>query len=151
MNGYLLDTNIISELIRPRPDVRVTSWVDSVDEDLFFLSVLTLGEIRKGIAALASSSRRARLEDWLEHQLRPRFAGRVLPIDEAVADRWGEISGRLAARSQPPVPVIDGFLAATALWHDLVLVTRNTKDVAPTGVRVFNPWQKRPAGDASVG
>ncbi len=142
MNGYLLDTNVISELIRPRPEIRVTSWVDSVDEDLFFLSVLTLGEIRKGIAALGGSSRRARLELWLEGELRPRFAGRILSVDEPVADRWGSLAGQLAASSQPPIPVIDGLLAATALHHNLVLVTRNAKDVARTNAQVFNPWAR---------
>jgi hypothetical protein len=96
-----------------------------------------LGEIRKGIAAVKDASRRVTLETWLDSDLVLRFAGRILPIDHPVADRWG----RLAAQAAPRVlPVIDGLLAATALHHNLTLVTRNTKDVAPTDVPVFNPW-----------
>ena len=142
MSGFLLDTNILSELLRPRPDARVTGWIDRTDESLLHISVLTVGEIRKGIASLASSARRAQLEAWLENELRPRFAGCVLPVDEAVALRWGSLAGQAAAKGQP-VPVIAGLLAATALHHDLTLVTRNITDVAPTGVFAFSPWNLR--------
>ena len=139
MNGYLLDTNVLSELMKPNPNARVVNWIEATDEDLLFLSVLTLGEIRKGIMELRAGSRRARLESWLETDLRARFAGRILPVDEAVADRWGTLAavGEAAGR---PVPVIDGLLAAEALHHNLTLVTRNTTDVAGTGVLVLNPW-----------
>ena len=140
MRGFLLDTNVLSELIKPKPDRRVVDWIESTDEDMLFLSVLTLGEIRKGIGALHPGARRAKLEAWLESGLRPRFAGRILPIDESVADRWGAISGSAAAAGKP-VPVIDGLLAATALDHNLTLVTRNTADVMGTGVAVFSPWE----------
>ena len=140
MNGFLLDTNIISEFVRPRPDPRVIAWADGLDETLLFLSVLTLGEIRKGVASLRSASRRAELDAWLVSNLRLRFADRILAIDEAVADRWGQIAGKALSRRNP-LPVIDGLLAATALHYNLTLVTRNTKDVAPTGVPVFNPWE----------
>ena len=139
MSGFLLDTNVISDLIRPRPDPRVVRWVEATDEALLYLSVLTLGEIRKGIAALENASRRARLEAWLRTALRPRFSGRILPVDEAVADRWGWITAT-AARAGAPVPVIDGLLAATALHHNLTLVTRNTDNVTGTGVSLLNPW-----------
>jgi predicted nucleic acid-binding protein len=141
VKGFLLDTNVVSELIKPRPEPKVTRWVEAVDESLLFLSVLTLGEIRKGIAALPRTSRRAELDQWLDAELRPRFAERILPIDEAVADRWGRVAGELAARGKPPVPVIDGLLAATAAQYDLTLVTRKSRDVARTGVSVFNPWE----------
>jgi predicted nucleic acid-binding protein len=141
MNGFLLDTNVISELIKPRPAASVAAWVDSNNEELFFLSVLTLGEIRKGIAALPGTARRAALDAWLENALRPRFAGRILPVDEAVADRWGLIAA-VASSSGRPLPVIDGLLAATALERGLVLVTRNLADIAATGVAVFNPWEQ---------
>lgn len=141
MRGFLLDTNVISELIKPRPEPCVTNWVESVDENLLYLSVLTLGEIRKGIAALPRASRRAKLDAWLDGELRPRFANRILPIDEAVADVWGLMAGELVSRRALPVPVIDGLLAATATHHDLTLVTRDTQDVSRTGVAVFNPWQ----------
>ena len=139
MTGFLLDTNVISELIKPKPAPSVVNWVDSTDENLLYLSVLTLGEIRKGIAGLAKRARRGALESWLETELRPRFAGRILPVDEAVADRWGVIAAAAAAAGTP-VPAIDGLLAATALHHHLALVTRDAADVARTGARVFNPF-----------
>ena len=139
MSGFLLDTNVISELVRPRPDPRVARWLDSADEELLFLSVLTLGEIRKGITTLTDPARKARLEVWLHGNLLPRFESRILPIDQAIAERWGQITGLLAAQGSP-LPVIDGLLAATALDHNLTLVTRNTRDVALTGVGVFDPW-----------
>ena len=140
MNGFLLDTNVISELVKPRPEPKVAGWISATDEALLYLSVLTLGEIRKGIAAVAHASRRAELEAWLERDLRFRFAGRILPIDEAVADRWGWIAGRAQAK-KTLVPAIDGLLAATALDYNLTFVTRNAGDVAATGVSVFNPWE----------
>jgi predicted nucleic acid-binding protein len=144
VSGYLLDTNIISELIKPRPEPRVVRWVDSVEESLLHLSVLTLGEIEKGIAGLPRASRRARLEAWLDAELQPRFSGRILPVDEAVARRWGRIAGALESQSRAKVPVVDGLLAATAIEHGLVLITRNARDVAPTGASVFNPWEDSP-------
>lgn len=139
MNGFLLDTNIVSELVRPRPDSRVTSWMNSADEELLFLSVLTLGEVRKGITIVPDPKRKGRLETWLSGGLIARFEGRILGIDQSVADRWGQISGSLALRGTP-LAVIDGLLAATALHHNLTLVTRNTRDVALTGAAVFDPW-----------
>lgn len=136
MIGFLLDTNVISELIKPKPDPGVVEWVDSTDENLLFLSVLTLGEIRKGIAGLARRARQRALETWLETSLRPRFAGRILPVDEAVADRWGIIT------AATPISAIDALLAATALHHNLALVTRNTADVARTGALALNPFAR---------
>jgi predicted nucleic acid-binding protein len=140
VSGYLLDTNIISELVKPRPEKRVTTWVDSIDESLLYLSVLTLGEIRKGVALVADAARRVVLEAWLDGDLKLRFDRRILPIDQAVADRWGRITASASA-AKSPLPVIDGLLAATALDQDMTLVTRNTRDVSVTGVRVFNPWE----------
>ncbi|MBZ5592693.1 MAG: type II toxin-antitoxin system VapC family toxin [Acidobacteriia bacterium] len=140
MSGFLLDTNIIAELIKPRPEPRVVAWVDATDENLLYLSVLTLGEIRKGIVGLPHAARQAELEAWLESDLRLRFAGRILTVDEAVAERWGIIAGNAAMRGAV-MPVIDGLLAATAIHNNLTLVTRNTGDVAETGVLVFNPWE----------
>jgi predicted nucleic acid-binding protein len=139
MNGFLLDTNIISELIKLKPEPKVASWIEAIDEDLLNLSVLTLGEIRKGIASLPTSARRAALDAWLDRDVTLRFAGRILPVNQQVADRWGRIAGSAAARKSP-LPVIDGLFAATALHHDLTLVTRNTRDIAATGVSTFNPW-----------
>ena len=139
MSGFLLDTNVISELVKPKPEPKVTTWIDSIDESLLYLSVLTLGEIRKGIASVGRASRRVTLEAWLDSDLILRFAERILPIDRAVADRWGRLAAD-ASSAKSPLPVIDGLLAATALDQNLTLVTRNTKDVAVTGVPVFNPW-----------
>jgi toxin FitB len=138
VSGFLIDTNVISELVRPRPDARVKTWVASVDEDLLFLSVLTIGEIRKGIALLQDASRRVALEAWLDGHLAVRFDGRILPIDLRVAERWGRMAAQVAPKHQ--LPVIDGLLAATAVEHNLTFVTRNTKDVIATGVPAFNPW-----------
>jgi toxin FitB len=139
MSGFLLDTNVLSELIRPKPDGNVLRWIEETDESIVFLSVLTLGEIRNGIARLRPGSRRGRLESWLQVDLRSRFQGRILPIHEAIADRWGTISATAAAKGKP-LPVVDALLAATALHHNLTLVTRNTADVAGTGASTMNPW-----------
>jgi predicted nucleic acid-binding protein len=139
VSGFLLDTNIISELVKPKPEPKVTNWIDSTDENLMYLSVLTLGEIRKGIALLRNASRRVVLGAWLESDLTLRFAERILPIDRVIADRWGRLTADAAA-TKSLLPVIDGLLAATALDKNLTLVTRNTKDIALTGVPVFNPW-----------
>jgi predicted nucleic acid-binding protein len=139
LTGFLLDTNVISELVKPRPDAGVTGWIESVEETLLYLSVLTLGEMRKGIAGLRSGRRRADLEAWLEGSLRARFSGRTLPVNDAVADRWGQIMAVADARGAR-MPVIDGLFAATALHHNLTLVTRNVADVEASGASVFNPW-----------
>ncbi len=139
MSGFLLDTNIISELIKPKPEAKLTEWVELADEDLLYLSVLTIGEIRKGIVTMEQGRRRIALQSWLETDLKPRFSGRVLAIDEATADRWGAITGDAAAQGIT-VPVVDGLLAATALQYNLTLVTRNTKNLTGTNVQAFNPW-----------
>jgi predicted nucleic acid-binding protein len=138
VSGFLLDTNVVSELVRRAPDPNVTSWISSTDENLLYLSVLTLGEIRKGASLVRDSGRRVTLETWLDSHLSLRFARRILGIDRAVADRWGRIAA--SAVAQGPLAVIDGLLAATAIHHNLTFVTRNVKDVAATGVPVFNPW-----------
>ena len=139
MTGFLLDTNVISELVRPKPDDKVRRWIEETDESILFLSVLTLGEIRNGVSRLSSGRRRGRLELWLQADLPLRFQDRILPIDAAIADRWGTVSAIAAAKGKP-VPVIDGLLAATAIHHNLTLVTRNGADVAGTGVPTLNPW-----------
>jgi toxin FitB len=139
VSGFLLDTNVISELVKAKPEPRVTKWIESTEETLLYLSVLTLGEIRKGIASLPHSARRVKLEAWLDHELALRFSDRILPVDQQVADRWGRIAGSAAARKSP-LPVIDGLFAATAQHHNLILVTRNTRDIGATGVPAFDPW-----------
>ena len=134
--SYLLDTNVVSETIRRNPNKAVISWLDQIPGEAFFVSVLTLGEIRKGIESLIDRKRREKLRLWLDHELSGWFDGRVLRIDLAVADRWG----RLLAEIGRPVPTIDSLLAATALHHDLRLVTRNAKDFYYPGLEVINPW-----------
>jgi toxin FitB len=141
MSGFLLDTNCISELVRNHPDPSVVQWVDSTDESLLYLSVLTLGEIRKGIATLAASVRRTKLETWLEVELKTRFAGRILPIDGAVADRWG-ILAAATKKTGKSLSAADGLLAATAIHNNLSIVTRNVGDFAIAQVQVVNPWQE---------
>jgi len=140
MSGFLLDTNCISELVHPKPDPRVVDWMDAVDEGLLYLSVLTLGEIRKGVAGLPQGKRRAHLETWLEVELQARFSGRIVPVDAAIADRWGLLAAE-AKRQRLVLPVIDGLLAATALHHNLTVVSRNTSDFTATQVQVLNPWE----------
>lgn len=141
MSGFLLDTNIISELVKSKPEANVTAWIEDTDESLLYLSVLTFGVIRRGIAALPQSRRRATLEAWLNKDLRTRFDGRILKIDLEVADRWGQLTAA-ARKSGIVLPVIDGLLAATSLKHNLTLVTRDTGQIPSMGVAVFNPWKK---------
>jgi toxin FitB len=140
MSGYLLDTNCISELVRIKPEPRVMSWMQAVEETLLYLSVLTLGEIRKGLAGLPQGKQRTHLETWLEIELGARFAGRILPIDVSVADRWGLLAAT-AKREGKTLSTIDDLLAATALHHNLTVVSRNVSDFADTRVHVLNPWK----------
>ena len=111
MSGFLLDTNCVSELVRITPNPRVMEWMDTADEGLLYLSVLTLGEIRKGLAGLAQGKRRTRLETWLDVELQTRFSGRILPIDGPVADRWGVLAAQAKIKGES-LPIIDGLLAA---------------------------------------
>ena len=140
MSAFLLDTNCISELVRKGPEPRVLKWMEEADESLLYLSVLTLGEIRKGVACLPQSRRRSQLEAWLEQDLQVRFAGRILPIDAAVADRWGLLAAE-AKRKGQTISSIDGLLAATAMQHNLTIVSRNVSDFANTHAAVLNPWE----------
>jgi len=137
--NYLVDTCVISEVVRKRPAPEVVSWLAAQDEDHLFMSVLSLGELHKGIARLADSRRRRTLEAWVEGDLQRRFTGRIIPVDPGIAARWGRISGA-AERAGWVIPVIDGLLAATALEHGLTLATRDTSHMEPTGVELFNPW-----------
>lgn len=137
--SYLLDTNVISELVRPKPDKKVLKWFEQITDDALYLSVLTLGEIRKGVERLADTSRREKLRLWLEHDLRAWFGSRILPVGPEVADRWG----RLLADARRPVASIDSLLAATALHHELRIVSRNVKDFDFAGVEVVNPWESQ--------
>jgi toxin FitB len=140
MSGFLLDTNCISEVVRVKPEPRVLEWMEATDEGLLYLSVLTLGEIRKGLAGLSQSKRRTHLEAWLEVELHARFSGRILPIDAAVADRWGVLAAD-AKRKGTALSTIDALLAATALHYNLTIVSRNVSDFANAHVPVLNPWE----------
>jgi predicted nucleic acid-binding protein len=140
MSGFLLDTNCISEIVRAKPEPSVVEWLEATEETMLNLSVLTLGEIRKGLAGLAQGKRRTRLESWLEVELQTRFAGRILPVDTAIADRWGVIATE-AKRRGKALSVIDGLLAATALHHNLTVVSRNASDFMGVQVQVLNPWE----------
>ena len=136
----MLDTNVISELLKPKPEPKIVNWIEATDEDLMFLSVLTIGEIREGINLHPDSGRRAKLEGWLASDVRARFEDRILRVDDAVAERWGLLAAKAKIQKNYILPVVDGLLAATAQHHNLILVTRNVDDVAPTGVQLFNPW-----------
>ena len=140
MSGFLLDTNVISEVVRPRPDPLVLEWLEAADESLLYLSVLTLGEIRKGLALLPQGKRRTQLETWLEVELRARFSERILPIDAGVSERWGLLTAE-ATRRGKTLAAIDALLAATAFHFDLTIVSRNVNDFAPTSVPLLNPWE----------
>lgn len=139
MTGYLVDTNIPSELTRQQPDVRVTDFIRKAGKENLFLSVMTIGEICKGIDLLPVSHKRVALQGWLDIEVRAWFAGRILPVTEAIAERWGHLAA--AARKQGvALAVVDGVIAATALEHSLTLVTRNTKDYAGLGLSLLSPW-----------
>lgn len=139
MSDFLLDTNIPSELIRTRPEPRLENWFYAQDEQALYLSVVSIGELRRGFVLLSAIKRRAALEQWFENDLVPRFHGRILPVTYAIADRWGRLDGEGQLRGAP-LSTADGLIAATALEHDLTVVTRNVKDFAGLGVTLFNPW-----------
>ena len=142
-SGFLLDTNVVSELMKRRPSRLVAEWVEATPEDLLHLSVITIGEIRKGIELLDDDQpKRAALQSWLDGDVRVRFGDRLLTFDGAVAERWGHLEAR-AKKQRITLSTIDALLAATALHHGLTFVTRNTADIRPTGVPVFNPWSDR--------
>ncbi len=134
--SYLIDTNVLSELRRRAPNAGVVDWFAHRPATALFLSVLTVGEIRKGIDMLAAGERKLKLLDWLEVELPSFFAGRIIAVDLSVADRWG----RLLAEANRPLPAIDSLLAATALTHGLKLVTHNARDFVFPGLDVINPW-----------
>ncbi len=136
--SYLLDTNAVSEWVKPRPNLGVIRWMESVDEDRIFLSAISLAELRYGIERLTPGSRRNRLETWLQNELSLRFEERVLPVDDKVADAWGKVMSRSEALGRR-MGLMDAFLAATAEVHHLTLVTRNVSDF-PVLAAVFNPW-----------
>jgi toxin FitB len=139
VSGFLLDTNVPSELTRIKPDPRVARWLENADDDELHLSVISIGEFCKGFTVHPEEHRRASLREWLDSTLRPWFAGRILPVSEAISERWGILEGECQLKGLT-LDAPDGIIAATALEHDLTIVTRNVKDFAGLGVTIFNPW-----------
>jgi hypothetical protein len=137
--NFLLDTNVVSEWVKPRPDPGVIDWLAEVDEDRVFLSVVTLAELRHGIERLPGGKRRKRLDAWLCDELALRFEGRVLPVDEKVADRWGKVVAHREAIGRP-IGVMDAFIAATVNVHSLTLVTHDESDFTSAVKEIVNPW-----------
>lgn len=136
---FLLDTCVLSDAAKAHPDSSLVRWITAQPQTVLAVSVLTLGELRKGVERLTSVRRRAGLDDWLTTELPRQFAGRILSVDAAVADAWGRLDAA-GQREGHPLPVIDGLLLATAAAHGLTFVTRNERDVAGRGVQVLNPW-----------
>ena len=139
---FLVDTNVVSEWVKPRPHEGVVAWMDEVDEDRVFISVVSLAELRHGVERMPSGARRRRLDEWLKEELPMRFEGRVLLIDRAVAEAWGRIVARCETAGRP-ISTMDGFIAATAEAHRLVLVTRNVSDFKSSVKEIVNPWVGR--------
>jgi len=136
---FLLDTNVLSELVKPRPDRHVLRWINATSPLELCISVLTLGEVEQGISRMAQGARRAQLSRWARVELPTQFVGRVLAVDGDVAVAWGTLSGT-AKRDGRPLSVIDGLLLATARVHDLTFATRNVHECRGRGVPVFDPW-----------
>ncbi|MBX5151491.1 type II toxin-antitoxin system VapC family toxin [Rhizobium lentis] len=135
----LLDTNVLSEVTKPNPDARVLGWLDGLDEDRSFISVVSVAEIRRGVALMDKGRKRDVLADWLARDLPQRFERRIIPVDEAVALAWGDLMGH-AKRSGRGLSSMDGLIAATAVAHDLTLATRNTRDFQGLGIELVDPW-----------
>lgn len=138
--SYLLDTCVISELVAKSPDPKVVAWIDSIDDLQAYLSVITIGEIQKGIAKLPDSRRRDRLQTWLNNDLMARFQGRILPINIKEILSWGYLVADMEKRGRK-VPAMDSLIAALALHHNMKLVTRNERDFEYTRVTIVNPWR----------
>lgn len=138
---YLLDTNVISEVVAKRPNPKVLAWLDALDADSVYLSVITIGELRKGIEKLPESARKISLTRWLNDDLLVRFADHILILDVAVMLGWGELTGRLEQIGRT-LPLIDSMIAALATYYSCALVTRNENDFKDAGVMVINPWSQ---------
>jgi predicted nucleic acid-binding protein len=137
---FLLDTCVISEIIQPKPSSKVIKWIKNEEENNFFISVLTVGELHKGIEKLPESKRKEELHNWVENDLKERFWNRIINIDLHVAMQWGKIQG-IAEKAGKPIPAIDSLIAATGIAHHLTVVTRNTTDMKESGVVLLNPWK----------
>ena len=136
---YLLDTCVLSEIIKPIPDSNVIEWLRIIDEENIYVSVLTFGELEKGIEKVPNLTRKKKLQIWVRQDLSERFENRVINIDLKVAARWGEVQGR-SEEDGNPMSVIDGLIAVSGLVHDCIVVTRNISDMKQSRVELFNPW-----------
>ena len=139
---YLLDTNVVSEWVKPRPNGNVVAWLAQADEEEIFISVCTIAELRFGIASLAKGKRRDQLDGWLRSDLQARFDGRIVGIDIPIAEAWGGIQAR-AKRKGRTISPMDGLIAATAEIHGMTVVTRDTRHFEAMGVTLLNPWTGR--------
>lgn len=139
--SYLLDTNIISELVKHTPNERVLKWMDNINSEKSYLSVISIGEIRKGVSRIHDPRRQQKISHWLEIELPAYFEERILNIDLKIADRWGQLQSKIKGHT---FPAIDGLIAATAQVHNLTLVTRNTKDFNHVSINMINPWEIDP-------
>ncbi len=137
---YLLDTNMIFELIKREPNLGVVRWINTHDESTLFLSVITFGELQKGISKLSDPDRTKRLQSWVDQDLAKRFEGRILPVDLDVMFTWGRIQGA-SEKEGVKLPVMDSLIAATAITHNLIVLTRNVRDLERCRVTVYNPWE----------
>jgi predicted nucleic acid-binding protein len=140
---YLLDTCVISELVKKEPNPAVIRWLDAGDESRMYLSVLTLGELIKGITRLPDGEKREKLQSWVSNDLVVRFGPRLVEIDVEIARTWGTLLGDAERRGEK-LPVVDSLIAVSANVHGLVVVTRNVQDMARCQARVFNPWEIQP-------
>jgi predicted nucleic acid-binding protein len=136
---FLIDTNCLSELTRVRPDQNVVNWFTSHDESTMYLSVITMGELIKGISKLPDSAKKVNLALWINNDLESRFRHRILSVDERVATEWGRLQAQMESEGCP-IPAVDALIASTCIVHNLILVTRNIKDFERTGLNLINPW-----------
>jgi toxin FitB len=138
--SYLLDTNVISELVAAQPSSKVTAWITQVDPNQVYISVITVGELKKGIDRLPDSKRKAILDQWLREDLLARFQNHLLSIDLDTMLVWGSLNARLEANGRP-ISALDGLLAATAMQHRCALVTRNSIHFENANITLVNPWE----------
>lgn len=136
---YLLDTCVLSELVKKTPDSKVVKWISGIDENNLFISVLTIGEIHQGVEKIPLGKKKAKLHKWVTHDLQDRFQNRILDFDLATASFWGQLQAQSELQGTP-MPAIDGQIAATGIFNNLTVVTRNTSDMKVSGISLHNPW-----------
>jgi predicted nucleic acid-binding protein len=138
--NYLIDTCVLSEFTHREPHASLVAWLDLMDESFLFISVMTVGEIQRGIMRLAESPRKQALRIWMNRAVNERFQDRILPITAQTMLTWGSLTARLEKNGQP-MPLMDSFIAASAIEHNLILVTRNIANFTKCGIEIINPWE----------